>query len=268
MVLDLEVMRAGWSIVLPLTLALVAIKTIVLSGLARALMLPAGQAVRLGLLLSQGGEFAFVLLGVGAGQGLFSEAERQQLVAAVILSMMATPLLAIIGRRLAPRVERRTVAQGDAVPSDGVHLAGHVIIAGFGRVGRAVSARLAAAGIEWVAIDQDPHRVSQARRLGQRVYFGDGARPEILDALGLAEARAVVVAIDNPKSALQLVALLHYVLPEVPVFARAYDETYAAELMAAGADHVVAEPTPIGATIAEFILAQSVPDDPPASQVT
>ena len=190
-------------------------------------------------------------------QFLFSAGEQQNLIAAVILSMMATPLLAIAGRRLAPRVERRAVAQADTVPSDGVHLAGHVIIAGYGRVGRAVSGRLTSNSIPWVAIDQDPYRVAMARKSGQRVYYGDGARPEVLEALGLAEARAVVVAIDNPKAALQLVALLHYVLPEVPVLARAYDDAHAAELLKAGADHVVPEPTPIGATIAEFILAET-----------
>ncbi|MGH6931971.1 MAG: cation:proton antiporter [Dongiaceae bacterium] len=255
MVLDLDVMRVGWGAILPLTFALIAVKTIVLFGLARALMLPTGQAMRLGLLLSQGGEFAFVLLGVGVAEGLFSAGEQQNLAAAVILSMMATPLLAILGRHLAPRVERRTVPSTEAVPSEGIDLADHIIIAGFGRVGRAVSERLTLNNIAWVAIDQDPHRVSLARKSGQRVYFGDGARPEMLEALGLAEARAVVIAIDNPKAALQLVALLHYVLPEVPVFARAYDESHAAELIKAGADHVVPEPAPIGATIAEFILA-------------
>jgi CPA2 family monovalent cation:H+ antiporter-2 len=137
----------------------------------------------------------------------------------------------------------------------------HVIIAGYGRVGRAVAQRLTAAGIAWVALDLDPHRVTQARRQGLQVHFGDADRPEILEAFAVEQARAVVVAVDNPKVALQLTALLHYVLPQIPILARAYDEAHAAELERAGAAHVIPEPAPIGAKIAELILKEPAAED-------
>ena len=124
-------------------------------------------------------------------------------------------------------------------------------------LGEWVAQRLTAAGITWVALDMDPNRVTQARRQGLQVYFGDADRPEILEAFAVEQARAVVVAVDNPKVALQLTALLHYVLPTIPILARAYDEAHAAELARAGAAHVIPEPAPIGGTIADLILAET-----------
>jgi CPA2 family monovalent cation:H+ antiporter-2 len=262
MSLDVAVLRQHIMTILLLTVALVAGKTLVLAGIARLAMLPTGQALRLGLLLSQGGEFAFVLLGVGFGERILSLGDRQQLVVVVILSMMLTPLLAEAGRFLAPRIERRTYGHAEAVP-EMVGLKNHVIIAGYGRVGRAVAQRLTAAGITWVALDLDPHRVTQARRQGLHVHFGDADRPEILEAFAVEHARAVVVAVDNPKVALQLTALLHYVLPQIPILARAYDEAHAAELEHAGAAHVIPEPAPIGAKIAELILKGTGVDERP-----
>jgi CPA2 family monovalent cation:H+ antiporter-2 len=254
MSLDVAVLRQQIATVLPLTLAMIVGKTAMTAILARLAMLPTGQALRLGLLLSQGGEFAFVLLGVGFGEQILSLDDRQQLVAVVILTMMLTPLLAEAGRRLAPRIERRTYGGTEKAAPEIAGLKDHVIIAGYGRVGRAVAQRLTAAGIAWVALDLDPHRVTQARRQGLQVHFGDADRPEILEAFAVEQARAVVVAVDNPKVALQLTALLHYVLPEIPILARAYDEAHAEELERAGATHVIPEPAPIGARIAEIIL--------------
>ena len=253
MSLDVAVLRQHVMTILLLTVALVAGKSLVLAGIARLAMLPIGQSLRLGLLLSQGGEFAFVLLGVGFGERLLTLDDRQQLVVVVILSMMLTPLLAEAGRLLAPRIEQRTYGRGEPAP-DRAGLKDHVIIAGYGRVGRAVAQRLTAAGVTWVALDLDPHRVTQARRQGLQVHFGDADRPEILEAFAVERARAVVVAVDNPKVALQLTALLHYVLPQIPILARAYDEAHAAELERAGAAHVIPEPAPIGAKIAELVL--------------
>jgi K+:H+ antiporter len=253
MSLDVAVLQQHIATILLLTLTLVVGKALILAGIARLAMLPTGQALRLGLLLSQGGEFAFVLLGVGFGERILSLGDRQQLVVVVILSMMLTPLLAEAGRLLAPRIERQTYGRSEAAPAM-AGLKDHVIIAGYGRVGRAVAQRLTAAGITWAALDLDPHRVTQARRQGLQVHFGDADRPEILEAFAVEQARAVVVAVDNPKVALQLTALLHYVLPQIPILARAYDEAHAAELERAGAAHVIPEPAPIGAKIADLIL--------------
>ncbi len=130
----------------------------------------------------------------------------------------------------------------------------HVVIAGFGRVGTAVAASLETAGVPFIAVDLNPHTIAQAQARGRPVYYGDATRPEILDVLHVERARAVVVAIDNAKAALTLVALLNYVFPELGIYARAYDDAHAAELEKAGAQTVVPELVATGVKLAGSIL--------------
>ena len=254
MSLDLALLRREAAVIGLLVVALLAGKTALLAGLARLIGLPTGQALNLGLLLSQGGEFAFVLLGAAMGAGVLAAADAQRLVVVVAVTMFLTPLLAILGRRLSSRVERASAVGVDRLPAFAEELANHVVIAGFGRVGSAVARRLAAAGVPFIAVDLDPHRIALAARSGLPVYYGDACRPEVMEALHVDRARTVVVALDNPKAALQLVAMLRYVFPEIDVFARAYDEAHAEELRQAGAIIVVPEPVAIGASLAGSIL--------------
>jgi voltage-gated potassium channel Kch len=177
----------------------------------------------------------------------------------VVLSMMATPLLALAGQRLAPRIARRTEVTKDSVPRVPEGVLGHAIIAGYGRIGAAVAERMTRAGISWVAVDSDPNNVNRARRAGLPVYYGDAARIEVMEALGLADAKAMVIAINDAERAVQLVALVHYVLPEMLILSRAFDEEHAAELRAAGANLTVPEPASIGDTMAESLLKALAP---------
>ena len=152
------------------------------------------------------------------------------------------------------RVERSNVIPVDAVPEATEVLRTHVVIAGFGRVGAAVATRLEAAGQPYIAVDLDPHRVAQAQQRGRPVYYGDATRPEILDVVHVERARSVVVALDNPRAALTLVALLNYIFPDLTVHARARDEAHARELEQAGAHAVVPELVATGVRLASSIL--------------
>jgi CPA2 family monovalent cation:H+ antiporter-2 len=259
MLLDTELLpRHGLEILLMLA-GLLAAKGVIIFMLAWRWFLPPAGSVRLGLLLAQGGEFAFVLFALAGREELGSPVLRQELTIVVVLSMMATPVLAMAGQRLAPRIARRTEVSEDSLPHLPLGLAGHVIIAGYGRIGAAVGERMTAAGIPWVAIDSDPNNVNRARRAGLAVYYGDAARIEVMEALGLAEAKAMVVAINDAEKAVQLVALVHYVLPETLILSRAFDEEHAAELRAAGANLTVPEPASIGDTMAESLLTALAP---------
>jgi CPA2 family monovalent cation:H+ antiporter-2 len=259
MLLDTELLpRHGLEILLMLA-GLLAAKGVIIFMLAWRLFLPPAGSVRLGLLLAQGGEFAFVLFALAGREELGSPVLRQELTIVVVLSMMATPVLAMAGQRIAPRLARRTEVSEDSLPHLPLGLAGHVIIAGYGRIGAAVGERMTAAGIPWVAIDSDPNNVNRARRAGLAVYYGDAARIEVMEALGLAEAKAMVVAINDAEKAVQLVALVHYVLPETLILSRAFDEEHAAELRAAGANLTVPEPASIGDTMAESLLTALAP---------
>ena len=115
------------------------------------------------------------------------------------------------------------------------------------------------ADIPWVAIDADPDNVNRARRHGLPVYYGDAARVEVMEALGLADAKAMVIAINDAEKAVQLVALVHYVLPETLILSRAFDDAHATELRAAGAALTIPEPSSIGDTMADSLLKALAP---------
>lgn len=259
MLLDTDLLpRHGLEILLILA-GLLIIKGVVIFVLCQRLFLATAGSVRLGLMLAQGGEFAFVLFALAGREQLLSPVLQQELTIVVVMSMMLTPLLALAGDRVAPRIARRTEVPEDALPflPEGIH--DHVIIAGYGRIGAAVSMRMAKADIPWIAIDSDPNNVNRARRNGLPVYYGDAGRIEVMEALGLAEAKAMVIAINDAEKAVHLVALVHYVLPEMVILSRAFDDAHAKELRDAGAHLTVPEPSSIGDTMSDALLQALAP---------
>ena len=263
MLLDTELLpRHGAEILLMMVCVLV-IKGTLIFFLCWRLFMPPADSVRLGLLLAQGGEFGFVLFALSGREQLMAPVLQQELTIVVVLSMMVTPFLAMAGQRLAPRIARRTEVSGESLPHLPEGIQNHVIIAGYGRIGAAVADRMNKAGIPWVATDTDPNNVNRARRAGRPVYYGDAARIEVMDALGLADAKAMVIAINDAEKAVQLVALVHYVLPETLILSRAFDDAHAKELREAGATLTVPEPSSIGDTMADSLLAALAPRTQP-----
>jgi CPA2 family monovalent cation:H+ antiporter-2 len=241
MSVDLGLMGSKAGLVIGLAAGLIVLKAAILSGLGLIAGVRPAQALNLGVLLSQGGEFAFVLLGAALGAGVVSGGIAHLLVVVVALTMMATPFLAMLGRLLEREVERRTVVDLETRAEETEDLTNHVVIAGYGRVGAAVAAQLKAAGSDFIAVDLDPHRIIEARAAGLPVYFGDATRPEILEAVHVERARAMVVAVDNPQVALRAVAMVRYIFPDLKIYARAHDDAHARELARAGANTVVPE---------------------------
>ena len=237
--------------------ALLVGKAALLVGLCLVFRLPFSQSLFLGLLLCQGGEFAFVLLGAAVDQGVLAQPLAQPLVLAVIVSMLLTPLLASVARQAFRWLERSKSVGVDRIAGDSVTLSGHVVIAGYGRAGKAIGAHLGIENVPFVAIDMDPDRVAAGRNDGLAVYYGDATRPEVLATLGVDRARAVIVALDNPKMALQVVALLRYIFPELQIFARAHDEDHGEELRHAGANDVVPEISETAMKLAGSVLQKS-----------
>ena len=240
--------------VLAITAGLIALKTLILVPLVLLLRLPGLYALPLGLLLAQGGEFGFVVFSVAIGGGLIEESLGQVLIVAVALSMMATPLLAWASARLLHWTAVRGSAGVSEIRDDEVSLVDHVVIAGYGRVGRTVARELSSNGLSFIALDRDPLVVSTARSQGERVYFGDASRPDILEGLHLSTARTVVVALSDSDAATRLVGLLRGMLPDLPILARATNDAHAAELVRAGATYVVPELVATGRRLAERIV--------------
>jgi glutathione-regulated potassium-efflux system protein KefB len=212
-----------------LVLGLVALKAAILYLLGRWWGLDGAAARRLGLVISQGGEFAFVLFGAGALEGVIDQPMSNFLTLAVTLSMAATPLLLLID----DAINRATKPEPPEyeMPPDGDQ---HVIVAGFGRFGQIVARVLRARRIPFTALDSNIEQVDFVKRFGAQIYYGDAARIDILRAAGADKARAFVLAIDNVESSLRVAEIVRTNFPNLTIYARARDRTHVHRLMDLG----------------------------------
>lgn len=254
MSVDMGLALEKFAVVVLLASAIILGKAAILSAIAIGFGLPRRIAFPLGLLLAQGGEFAFVLFGIAVIHGVLSGELGQLLIVAISLTMLLSPMLASLSGLVGRRVSHSADIGFDQAIEKAINLEGHVIVAGYGRVGRAIGKSFYAQQKRYIAVDLDPDRVKSAQYRGEPVYFGDATRPEVLDALNIVGASALVVAMDNAKTALQLVGWLHYIFPELPIFARAQDDEHAEALKKAGASVVIPELVATGDKLANVIL--------------
>ncbi|HYC05699.1 MAG TPA: monovalent cation:proton antiporter-2 (CPA2) family protein [Azospirillaceae bacterium] len=236
--IDLALVGRHWYWALAAVAALMLGKALIAGLLALAFGAPRDVAIRAGVLLGEGGEFAFVVIGTALAAGLLP-AETAQLAFAVVgLSIMLTPFLPALADRIVARVG---VPVADAPENEAEALEGHVLVAGFGRVGETVACLLSEQQVPYHAIDLDPERVRRSRERGMPVSYGDGSRPEILKRLGIDRAAAVIVTLDDPHAAERTVVAIRREWPAVRIFARSRDRKGAGALEALGAAAVVPE---------------------------
>ncbi|MCA8902064.1 MAG: cation:proton antiporter [Hyphomonas sp.] len=235
--LDLGVIFEEFGLVIAGLVVLLAVKFVIAWGALRFFARNAPIATESSGLLAPAGEFAFVVLAAGASGGLITGEEATLVSAVAGLSMLLIPVTWRAARAVA---RRQTKAEpGHALPAESAELEGHVIVAGFGRVGQSVARILEGESTSVIALDARPGTVARLRREGWTVYFGDAARPEILNRAGLAGASMVVVTIDDPAAAARIVSTVHAARPELPILARAQDADHSRTLFRAGATHVV-----------------------------
>ncbi|WP_226576327.1 monovalent cation:proton antiporter-2 (CPA2) family protein [Acuticoccus sediminis] len=235
MSLDLSVVAAEWGLVLTLLLAFTVVKGVAVFAVARLFGSESRAALHRTSMFLQGGEFAFVLYAAAASGGVIDARDNAVFSTIVILSMALTPLIMIAADRFV-----RTDASMDGV--DAVRdLKGRILLIGFGRFGQIASQALLSRGISLSVIDNDPDRIRDAARYGFKVYFGDGARLDVLRHAGAAEAEAILIAIDAPAQATQIVALAQHEFPQARLLVRSYDRHHAVDLLRAGVDFQVRE---------------------------
>ncbi|ALK96156.1 potassium transporter [Massilia sp. WF1] len=234
---------------------LVLLKALVIAPVLRLGGLPWGRAVEGALLLGQGGEFAFIVIGYAVGSKLLDPGLGGRVMLAVGLSLFLTPLLARIGRTIGERAESQAREQETQQAQAELEDArGRVIIAGFGRVGQQLAKLLASQGIPYVAFENDAKLVSKLHAEGIPVYFGNASRPELLRRVHADEAPVIVLTMDHPSSALQAVRGIRREFPHARLFARSRDEKHARALKLAGASVVVPETLEASLQLSAFVL--------------
>ncbi len=233
---------------------LMLIKIPIIFVLARLFGQPLHVALESGILLFQGGEFAFLVVGMALTLGLLPADTAQFMLIVASLTMMITPLMANIGLRLAIRLENRSAKRGAMGAEPSEDLSEHVIVVGYGRVGRSVAGTLSSQEIDHVSIDIDPQRVTRYRREGRGVGFGDASHPEMLKRLGADRAAALVVARDRQLDAERIVEVVSRNWPNLIIHARARDNAHASRLARKGANQVVPEALEAGLHLAEGLL--------------
>ena len=258
MMLDLGLVLRELVAVVALFAALMAGKFALIASLSRAFGATPGTALRVGLALAQAGEFGFVLLSLTSGAGFVPERFLQILLAAMILSMLATPFLIQASDRIVMRLSRsewmlRSLAL-HRVAVQSIEAERHVIILGYGRNGQRLARLLGAEGVRYVALDLDPERVREAAAAGDTVVFADSSRREALVAAGIARAAAVVITFADANAAVRVLAHVHELNARVPVVVRARDEADIERLSAAGASEVVPEAFESGVMLASHTL--------------
>ena len=220
-----------WRIV-GMALAFLVLKLLVLYLLAHAFGMAGRQRTLFAFLLSQGGEFAFVVFGAAAAARAFPAETASILVVVVALSMMATPLLLIVYDRVLEPLwnGRKKKRKADEIDAN----EGHVIIAGFGRFGQIVGRLLHANQVPLTMLDHDPDHIDTLRDFGFKVFYGDASRIDLLRAAGAAKARALVIALDGIDDSLKLAAAIRREYPDLTILARARNITHYYQLMDLG----------------------------------
>jgi monovalent cation:proton antiporter-2 (CPA2) family protein len=236
-----------------LVLGLLLIKPVILWTLCRLMGVGTPDATRVALLLSQSGEFGFVLFGLAAISGVLPAELFQILTLVVALTMVSTPFMANLGeylnRRLSKTADRHDVSTNHIDAGQP-----HVIIAGFGRVGQRVARILQAGNVPYLAIESNADRVLEGRRDGFQVFYGDASQVDVLKAAGAGQAGVLVCTLDQAVPALRLVNILRQQYPGIAIYTRGHDRQHCDQLLKAGATIAISETLEVSLQISEEVL--------------
>jgi glutathione-regulated potassium-efflux system protein KefB len=238
MMLDLDAITGRPFFVLGMALALIAVKASLLFGIAKSFGMETRRAVKLGLLLSQGGEFAFVLF-AAAQRSVLIQPEAASLFSAIVtLSMASTPLLMMLNDWLDRRSTRNA---GAGLDGPELSPSTEAIIIGYGRFGQTVAQMLMAKGVTVTLIDSKPSQIELVGSFGSKVYYGDGTRLDLLRLAGAGEVKALLFCMDgHPVTARRLEPILE-AFPQAAIFVRAFDRLHLMELAPLDLKYVVRE---------------------------
>ncbi len=241
MAMDWELVARAWWQVLICVLLLVLCKSLLVLLAGRLMGERKRDSMAAGIMLSQVGEFGFVLLALALHHGLLDQQQVSLLIGIGIISIAMTPWLVTQAHSLARSLTDPALLTRSEVAQSGLSKNQHVIIAGFGRAGQTCARFLKIEEIPFLALDLDPERVSEAKQAGEQVAFGDASRRDILLAAGLLRARLVIITFDDRKRVEAMLALIRALAGEIKVLVRTRDDSFLEQYKQAGAFEVIPE---------------------------
>lgn len=247
--MDLNMLLSEPVPVLALTFALMALKFVVLLVLAFVFDIRGRDRVLFTLSLAQAGEFGFFLTNFATQSGVLRTVDPDEVLLVISLSMFLTPALFMIHDNVI-----RRLGKGPRQPDDEIDQQGVVIIAGMGRFGQIVNRMLMGLGHKTVVLDSHPETIERMRRFGIKGFYGEVDRPALLEAAGLANAKAIVLSADDPDVVVRVTRYVKTTHPQVEIIARARDRHHVYALYAAGADESVRELFDSGVRAGKYAL--------------
>ena len=246
MLLDVSLLLRTLPLVSAILVGMLLLKTAVVAVAAQPATKSWFKSLRTGVVVSQGGEFGFALLILLLRRELLQPAIAQPLLAAIVLSMVLSPILIRHNRRitrilLSESGPPRSEAMRETQRTLAVAERDHVVICGFGRVGQNIARVLEQTGFEYIALDLDPYRIRLGRQAGDPVIYGDAGQIEVLENVGLARASCLVITFASPEVALRILHSARRLRSDVPILVRTQDDTKLELLQRAGATEVVPE---------------------------
>ncbi len=255
--IDFSLLWLNLGAIVGLTIGLMLIKGTVVYMLARIGGARHDVAIQSGALLSQSGEFGFILFGVASTLGLLDLELSQILTLIIALTMVLTPFIVKGANVLLLKYYVPKPSEDGEYPVFMDDSEAHVILAGFGRVGARVGALLSEAGVSYIALDMKQERVKVARGQGFPVFFGDASQVKVLQAAGAERAKMLVIALEDPEKVDRLVVLTRQAYPDMLIHARARDRQHCADLINQGATTTVSETLEISLRLTEETLLGS-----------
>jgi len=254
MTFNIKLVLQEWHMVVMLSCFVIVAKALIIIALGYLFKFNLGTSIHAGLLLAQGSEFAFILFNLAARQGIIPSHTSEILMVVVTITMALTPLLSMIGSIISEQLDKKERMNYSEVNKEVADIYNHVIIIGFGRVGKMIARLLEAEKVNYIAIDADPNHVVHERKYGFPLYLGDGSKLGILDSVGLKRCKSVIITIDNEITLKRCTKVVRQHMPNVPIIVRAKDLASDKELYSAGATSIVPETYETGLQMGGAVL--------------
>jgi monovalent cation:H+ antiporter-2, CPA2 family len=254
---DFDLLIRSFPLIVTAAIALIVLKASIVILLCRIFRFPLAPSIHAGLLLSQGGEFAFVVF-VMAVQLRFMEPDLSQfLITVVTVTMALTPFLASIGRQLKSRLYVKAVLHDNKIKREIGDVSKHIIVIGFTKVGRIVSYILRKRGINYVIIDNNHRLVRLEKNNGYNIYYGDAMNADILRHIGIERSESVIIAMEDEISCLKITRFIHENFPNVSIIAKSENINNAERFKKVGANLVISKNLETGLQLSKAAMLAS-----------